>query len=294
MPGRAAISGHEQQAGGWGPDGRTAAVSVTFDNLGEAMDLATGTWQQDAPVGRHYSVIEVLPRILDLLDGEGIRGTYFAEGWSADVYPDALRELSRRGHEVAYHGWRHEHWADLHDRAEEHALISRGVATMREHGVDLRGFRPPGGTLTPWTLDILREHQFTYVSPAGQSAGMLDGMVALPFRWTAVDAYYFFDAFGPLRLACGDGEATLGPDRLIAGIRHALDEVLATGGYLSLLFHPFLVAEPGHFAAMAEAIGEVAAHPAIWCVPCATQADWALDHRDRMPPTPDLDTRSWR
>src|SRR5215210_7251904 len=34
----------------WGPDGRTAAVSVTFDNLGEAMELSRGTWPPHAAV----------------------------------------------------------------------------------------------------------------------------------------------------------------------------------------------------------------------------------------------------
>jgi peptidoglycan/xylan/chitin deacetylase (PgdA/CDA1 family) len=288
------MSENTHQAGGWGPDERTAAVSVTFDNLGEAMDIAIGRWQPDAPVGRHYSVTNVLPRILDLLDAVGIRSTYFAEGWSADVYPDALRELSQRGHEVAYHGWRHEHWADLESPARERALISRGVATMREHGVRLRGFRPPGGTLTPWTVEILREHGFSYVSPAGQNAGLLDGLAALPFRWTAIDAYYFFDAFGPLRRAFGDGEPTLAPERLVAGVRQALDDVLTAGGYLSLLFHPFLEADPAHFAAMADVVAQVGAHPDIWCAPCADHAEWALDHRERLSPDPCLDTRSWQ
>src|SRR3954463_3462492 len=83
-------------ASGWGPDGRRAAVSVTFDNLGEAMDLAIGAWPEDAPVGQHYSITEVLPKILELLDRQGIRCTYFAEGWSAEVYPDALRALTGR------------------------------------------------------------------------------------------------------------------------------------------------------------------------------------------------------
>jgi peptidoglycan/xylan/chitin deacetylase (PgdA/CDA1 family) len=278
---------------GWGSDGRAAAVSVTFDNLGEAMELATGTWPPGAPTGRHHSVTEVLPRILELLDAEGVRCTYFVEGWSAGVYPEAVRRLTEHDHEVAYHGWRHEHWSDLPSADAERALIARGVAAMREHGVQLRGFRPPGGTLTPWTTGILREHGFTYVSPAGRTAAPLDGMVALPFRWTAIDAYYFLDTFGSLRRAFGDGAGTLRPERLLAGVRQALDDVLTTGGYLSLLFHPFLQADPAHFDAMAEVVAGVAAHPDIWCAPCGAHAQWALEHRERLPANPGLDERSW-
>lgn len=279
---------------GWGPDARAAAVSVTFDNLGEAMDLATGAWPQDAPVGGHYSVTEVLPRVLDLLAAENVRSTYFAEGWSANIYPDAIRSLTENGHEVGLHGWRHEPWSELHSAEIERALIARGVTAMRRHGVELHGFRPPGGTLTEATAQILLEHGFTYVSPAGHDAGMLNGLVALPFRWTAIDAYYFFDAFGPLRRAFGDGDWTLDPDRLVAGVEQALDDVLATGGYLSLLFHPFLQAAPEHFHAMAEVIARVAGDPDVWCAPCAVHAAWALEHPERLPPHARLDERSWR
>jgi len=281
-------------ATGWGPDGRRAAVSLTFDNLGEAMEVAIGAWPQDAPVGRHYSVTEVLPKVLDLLDAQGVRCTYFAEGWSADVYPEALRALTERGHEVAYHGWRHEHWVGITDRDVERDLVARGVASMREMGIELRGFRPPGGVLTPWTLEILREHGFTYVSPAGQQAGIVDGLVALPFRWTAIDAYYLFDAFAPLRRELGDSEAPLSPDRMVTGFEDAIQDVVAAGGAVSLLFHPFLQRQPDHFEAMARIIEAVVGNADLWCAPCVEHANWALADRDRLPGTPQLDERSWQ
>jgi peptidoglycan/xylan/chitin deacetylase (PgdA/CDA1 family) len=269
-------------------------VSVTFDNLGEAMDLAIGTWPQEAPVGEHYSVTEVLPKVLDLLDAQRVRCTYFLEGWSADVYPTALQALTEGGHEVAYHGWRHEHWRDIKSRDLEHDLIARGVASMREKGIELRGFRPPGGVLTPWTLEILREHGFTYVSPAGHQAGLLDGLVALPFRWTAIDAYYLFDAFAPLRRHLGDDDAPLSPDHMVTGFEQAMHDVIATGGALSLLFHPFLQSEPDHFEAMARIVEAVASSEDLWCAPCAEHAHWAFTHRERLPANPQLDERSWQ
>jgi peptidoglycan/xylan/chitin deacetylase (PgdA/CDA1 family) len=236
----------------------------------------------------------VLPRILQVLDRERVRCTYFAEGWSAERYPDALRALAERGHEVGYHGWRHEHWRDIGSRELERDLIARGVATMRQRGIQLRGFRPPGGTLTPWTLELLREHGFAYVSPAARRAALLDGLVALPFRWTAIDAYYFFDAFAPLRREFGDPADPLPPERLVDGVERALEDVVRTGGYLSLLFHPFLEAVEERFAAMASVIAMVGDHPDVWCAPCAEHAAWALENRDVLPGDPQLDERSWQ
>jgi peptidoglycan/xylan/chitin deacetylase (PgdA/CDA1 family) len=105
----------------WGPDGRRAAVSVTFDNLGEAAALERGLWPEDEPLGRHFSVKGTLPRILDTLEELGLRATFFVEGLNAELYPDALLEIANSGHELGYHGWRHEYWPNLSPSKEVRA-----------------------------------------------------------------------------------------------------------------------------------------------------------------------------
>lgn len=39
------------QERGWGPDQGAAVVCITFDNLGEAVELERGTWSKDRPLG---------------------------------------------------------------------------------------------------------------------------------------------------------------------------------------------------------------------------------------------------
>src|SRR5205085_7838741 len=58
-------------------------VVLTFDNLGEAADEELGL-----PVGKlpHFTVVEVLPRILSLLDGAGLRATFFVEAINVSRY----------------------------------------------------------------------------------------------------------------------------------------------------------------------------------------------------------------
>jgi peptidoglycan/xylan/chitin deacetylase (PgdA/CDA1 family) len=86
------------------------ALSVTFDNLGEAAELELGLWPEGKALGGHPSVARTLPRLLNLLEQAGVRATFFVEGLNAELYPDALRSIAAAGHEVACHAWRHEQW----------------------------------------------------------------------------------------------------------------------------------------------------------------------------------------
>src|ERR1700733_4673499 len=127
----------------WGASAADAAVSVTFDNLGEAAQLELGMWPEDVPQGEHFTVREVLPRLLELLTARGVRATFFVEGLNAEMYPGALHDLTQAGHEVAVHAWRHEEWGTL-EAPVETALLDRTTDAMRSIGIDPRGFRPPG------------------------------------------------------------------------------------------------------------------------------------------------------
>jgi len=236
-------------------------VSVTFDNLGEASDLERGWWPEDEPLGRHHSVTEALPRVLDALDAAGLRATFFVEGLNTELYPDALLELDARGHEVACHGWRHERWAEL-DPATERDRLLRSVEGMRALGLQAAGFRPPGGTLTEATPALLRELGFTYCSPAVGTPAC--GMPALPFRWELLDAYHYLPHFADMR---GTPEP-LPPARLRAAVLAALEE---PQDQLVLLFHPFLADTAERLAVLVDVLArvrELVERGAVACAPC--------------------------
>jgi peptidoglycan/xylan/chitin deacetylase (PgdA/CDA1 family) len=236
-------------------------VSVTFDNLGEASDLERGWWPEDEPLGAHHSVTEALPRVLDALDEARLFATFFVEGLNTELYPDTLRELDARGHEVACHGWRHERWSTL-DPATERDRLERSVEGMRALRLDPRGFRPPGGELTAATPALLRELGFTYCSPAeGVPTG---GMPALPFRWSLLDAYHYLPHFAGMR----GKEAPLPPERLRESVLEALGQ---SENLLVLLFHPFLTDTEERLAVIRDVLTRVRAlvdAGAVRCAPC--------------------------
>jgi peptidoglycan/xylan/chitin deacetylase (PgdA/CDA1 family) len=263
-----------------GPEARRAAVSVTFDNLGEAADLERGLWPEDKPLGHHFSVGRMLPRILGMLEEIGLHATYFVEGINAELYPQALLQIANSGHELAYHGWRHEYWPNV-SPSEEARLLGQGVHKMQELGIWPRGFRPPGGSLTPSSPGLLENLGFTHCSPAGLGIGFLGKLVVLPFEWRLADAYYYLPRFGALRKSATGSSEPLSPVRFRETLSSSLRDVVRDGGHLTLLFHPFLEEEEDRFGIMRgalEELGDLSRDGVVWCAPYQEVASWVLEH----------------
>jgi peptidoglycan/xylan/chitin deacetylase (PgdA/CDA1 family) len=231
----------------WGPDGLDAALALTFDNLSEP------------------GVEEAVPRLLERLDALGLRATFCVEAVNCERRPELVRALHARGHEVACHGWRHEHWEFL-ESDEESALLARSRDAFAALGLDVRGFRPPGGQLTRHSERLLREHGFEWCSPEGESYTRRAGLVHLPFRWALVDAAYFLPS---LRGRIGlDGEPAA--PALLAAFGRALDELSERGAEATVILHPFLRLDV-EAATAADAvlvrIAERAAAGRVWVAP---------------------------
>jgi peptidoglycan/xylan/chitin deacetylase (PgdA/CDA1 family) len=272
-------------------------VSVTFDNLGEAAQLELGMWPAEVPQGQHFTVVDVLPRLLDLLATRGLTATFFVEGLNAEMYPHALHTIVDAGHEVAVHAWRHEEWAAL-DAVSELALLGRATDAMRSIGIEPSGFRPPGGGLTERTLRLLAEHRYRYISPAGEREGVLDHIAVLPFRWPLVDAYSYLPQFAGLRERYSDGPDPHTPERMQAEMLAALNRHSQQQGHLTLLFHPFSVAFTGDqgWGALDSVLGETArlaeaGH--IAAVRMDEAATYMLEYPEQFNHSPQLDNATW-
>ncbi|MFJ4330635.1 MULTISPECIES: polysaccharide deacetylase family protein [unclassified Streptomyces] len=88
------------------------------------------------------------PRFLDALDGLGVRATFFVLGENVLRHPAPARELVRRGHELAVHGWTHDRpwWPSPARDARE---LLRAVRVVGEvTGSVPHWYRPPYGILT--------------------------------------------------------------------------------------------------------------------------------------------------
>jgi peptidoglycan/xylan/chitin deacetylase (PgdA/CDA1 family) len=262
--------------GSFGPDGLPSALVLTIDNLGEATALERGTRPSDVPLGEDPSVTLALPRLLDELDAFGLSATFFVEAINCELYPDALREIGARGHELGLHGWRHEEWTSL-SAGEERETIARGMRAFEALGLPPRGFRPPGGEMNARSPALLREAGIEWCSPAGGDAAMRRGLAYVPFDWGFVDAYHLMDSFAALRVSRGDPEPPLPPAELGDRFEEELQDLASAGGRRTLILHPFLMLDEGWSAGVSRLLAfarELVRERRTWAVPGGAFADW--------------------
>lgn len=269
-------------------------LSLTFDNLGEAAELEMGALGDDAPLGRHETALEVLPRLLGQLDERGIAATFFVEGLNAELYPDLLREIDSRGHEVAYHAWRHEQWADL-TATEQAANLDQGIAAFEQIGLEVAGLRPPGGQLGEGGTRVLHEAGLTYCSPAGAGAGIEDGVALLPFEWRHLDASCVLPPLGSAREQINGSSDPVGPAAFVAWLEAEIGRLAEDGGYMAIVLHPFMLGWLGDecLTALLDRVAAASSGDEVWVAPCAEVAAHVSADPERFGNGAVLDSASW-
>jgi hypothetical protein len=255
----------------FGPEGRASALVLTIDNLGEASALQRG--EQQLPSRRDPSVTQALPWLLDELGRRHLNATFFVEAINCELYPNAVAEIAARGHELGHHGWSHEQWGQL-SLDDEREALARGLSAYEALGLRPRGFRPPGGELTPSSPALLREHGFEWCSPEGETATIDDGLAYVPFDWELVDAYHLMGSFASLRASRGDPAEPISPSALAPRMEKRL---ASATGRQTMILHPFLMLDEAWAAGVSQLLATVerlARDRRTWVVPGAVFADW--------------------
>jgi glycosyltransferase involved in cell wall biosynthesis/peptidoglycan/xylan/chitin deacetylase (PgdA/CDA1 family) len=75
--------------------------------------------------------------ILDLLGRYGVTATFFVSGERAERYPELVRMIPEKGHEIGVHGWSHQRPGSMTTRE-----IRRGLERTQEMVQDLTGIKP--------------------------------------------------------------------------------------------------------------------------------------------------------
>lgn len=194
-----------------------------------------------------YEINEGLPAMLDLYERQGIQTTFFVPGVTADRYPDAVREIARRGHELGSHGYNHLSPLLLDAVREREELVGGMDAIERACGHRPVTWRSPSWEFTTRTIDLLlatgvknstnlhdRSRPYRH-----QRAGQSLALVELPVEWHLADAPYFMHAGLPGRV--------IFPPAIVEELwrEEFLGLMERPGSFLHLTLHPQLIGHPG-------------------------------------------------
>ncbi|MDX9701527.1 MAG: DUF3473 domain-containing protein [Candidatus Auribacterota bacterium] len=95
-------------------------------------------------------------RVLDLFDRHNVKATFFILGWVAQKAPDLVREIARRGHEVASHGYHHQLVYNMTDN-EFAGDITRTKEILESlAGKEVIGYRAPSYSITAKNFSALK------------------------------------------------------------------------------------------------------------------------------------------
>lgn len=190
------------------PEGKQCAAFVTIDLAAEffwiSLDERAKHMPKTLSLGQ-YGMTHGLPRMLDMLDEFGIKATFFVPGKTAETYPEAIREIARRGHEIACHGYEYENFGLLSDDEQRQRIGKAVEAIEKACGKKPVGFRAPIGDLMLSTLDIAREYGMTYSSDLFDDDRPYfmkvndkgDEILQIPMQWANFDLPYFAFNYRP-------------------------------------------------------------------------------------------------
>lgn len=105
--------------------------------------------------------------ILQMLDGNGAKATFFTLGWIAERYPQVVRRIVEQGHELASHGYGHERASDQTESAFLADVKLAKILLEDLSGNEVKGYRAPSfsiGIRNLWAFDCLAQAGYRYSS----------------------------------------------------------------------------------------------------------------------------------
>ena len=103
---------------------------------------------------------DVFKKLLDELDKLGINGTFFCVGQLAVDFPEVVREIANRGHEVGCHSNVHT-WLNKMDEAELYKDTTEAIKALQDvSGQKVVSYRAPAFSITDknkWAVNVLAD-----------------------------------------------------------------------------------------------------------------------------------------
>jgi peptidoglycan/xylan/chitin deacetylase (PgdA/CDA1 family) len=248
------------------PGRNRVAVALSFDVDNETTSLRDGSQSPSELSQGEYGSRTAIPRILALLDKHQIKASFFVPAVTAKLYPETIRQIVAKGHEIGVHGWIHERNSLLNED-QERDLMKRSFATLEEiSGTRPTGIRTPSWDYSPWTVKIIRELNLIYDSSLMADErpyevlyeGKPTGLVELPVEWIMDDYPYFgMSRFSTIR-------PQIGPEDVLDIWRKEFDVAYDESSLFVLTNHPHIIGHRSRIVILDKLIAYMKSKPAVW------------------------------
>jgi polysaccharide deacetylase family protein (PEP-CTERM system associated) len=140
-----------------------ALLSIDLEDWFQVENLK-GAISRDSWAHRELRVAKNVDLILEILDQNKTRATFFVLGWIAEHVPAVVKRIHAQGHEIASHGYGHELVYSL--TPEQFRQDVRASKRILEDltGAELVGYRAPSFSITDWAIGVLIDQGFKYDS----------------------------------------------------------------------------------------------------------------------------------
>lgn len=252
------------------PHGARCAVAFTFDMDADSIlhlaHHASAHTRVAAMSMLKYGPEVAVPRLVDLYARFGMRQTFFLPGWCMERYPNAVETILTGGHEIAHHGYLHEHPNACEPEQELYWLQRATEVIERMTGKRPRGFRAPSYRFSHSTLDFLVQEGFSYDAslmgddiPYLLDNGTGQQVVELPTHY-AMDDWPHFMISRDLAYMMPPKSAQQGMDLY----QEEFDAMWEYGGLWIAVWHPFLSGRLARCVAIARLIEYMHQKGQVW------------------------------
>lgn len=268
------------------PDKARIALSVVFNveawssdtsslPIVEAFPSNSKTDKDSVIVGfREYAHKVGLWRLLDILDRHQVKMTAVVSGLAAERFPEMVREIEERGHEIAGHSYDQARKLITLDSKEEEEDIKKTISWIEKatHKKPL-GWMSQTARCTERTAELLSKYGMVWhsdyvdddlpylIQPRGKT------LVAIPYSLITNDMPIY------IRLQKDPQEAL----KLVTYEFDALYEEGETyPKMMSYGIHPFITGRPGRAKAFNEFLTYVRRLPKVWVARRIDIANWWL------------------
>lgn len=226
---------------------------------------------------------------MDVLDRHGVKATFFVCGTTAERYPETIKRMLDRGHDIAGFTYKYEKVWTLSPE-EEDEMIEKSISAI--HNITNRrpvGWRCPDFQMSKNTLPLLAQHGIMWDSsllnddlPYTLHMGE-HKVTEVPPSMSTYDKHYLYLP-NPRGL----------PSDILEIWSDEFDvlyqESSSQPKLMTLCCHPFLVGRPAQLEKLEMFIKKALKTPGVWFATCSEIASWWGEQGDtagapEKPPT---------